>query len=138
MYLAREKVALLIGNQNYSEKDVKSLSSPHNDIKALADTLKPLGFKIFSFCDLNFSEMMKVLDFYCALLDSGVLCVFYYSGHGFDYKNNGYLMPVDVCLPINRDSCIAVELVSHRLQMTRSKVFMFLDCCRVRYKLMFR
>ena len=37
------------------------------------------------------------------------------------------------CMPISCDAWILVELVSYRLQVTKSKVLMFLDCYRVRY-----
>ena len=99
----------------------------------LSDTLSKIGFKVFSFSDVRFREMMKILDHFCCLLDSGVYIVFYYSGHGFSYQNMNYIMPVDVTLPISCDACIPAEFVSNRLQLTKSKVFMFLDCCRVRY-----
>ena len=99
----------------------------------LSDTLSKIGFKVFSFSDLWFDEIMEILDYFCRLLDSGVYCVFYYSGHGFSCENINYIMPVDVTLPISCDDCIPAEFVSYRLQITKSKVFMFLDCCRVRY-----
>ena len=99
----------------------------------LSDTLSKIGFKVFSFSDLLFDEMMEILDYFCSLLDFGVYVVFYYSGHGFSYHDMNYIMPVDVTVPISCDACIPAELVSYQLQLTKSKVFMFLDCCRVRY-----
>ena len=132
-FLAREKIAILIGNKKYDCSEIKSLTNPHNDVMLLSDTLNKIGFKVFSFSDVRFGEIMKILDYFCRLLDSGVYVVFYYSGHGFSYQNMNYIMPVDVTLPISCDACIPAELVSYRLQVTKSKVFMFLDCCRVRY-----
>lgn len=128
--LAREKVAFLIGNQRYT--DMKSLNSPHSDISFLSKSLKALDFKVFTFCDLTYREIMQTLDVFCKLLDSGVYCVFYYSGHGFNYQHVDYIMPVDIMDPIKCDYCIPVEYITYRLQTTKAKVLMLLDCCRVK------
>lgn len=126
--LAREKVALLIGNEKYSA--VRQLNSPHSDVDELSKTLTRLNFKVFSFTDLKFKEIMQVLDVFVRLLDSGVYCLFYYSGHGFRHQNVDYIMPIDVSSGLNYDDCIAVNQISYRLQQTKCKVIMLLDCCR--------
>ena len=110
----------------YDCSEIKSLTNPHKDVTLLSKTLRKIGFKVFSFSDLRFGEMMEILDYFCHLLDSGVYCVFYYSCHGFSYQNMNYIMPVDVTLPISCDACIPAKLVFFRLQITKNKVFRLL------------
>ena len=81
----RKKIAILIGNKKYDCSGIKSLTNPHNDVMLLSNTLSKIGFKVFSFSDLQLDEIMEIMDYFCCLLDSIVYCVFYYSGHGFSY-----------------------------------------------------
>ena len=47
MYIAPEKIALLIGNQNYKNTGYfHSLKTPENDTKSLAQALEECGFKV--------------------------------------------------------------------------------------------
>ena len=75
---------------------------------------------------------MEVLDVFVKFLDSGVYCVFYYSGHGFRFHGFDYIMPIDVARELKCDECIPFNQIAYRLQRTLSKVIMLLDCCRVK------
>ena len=131
--IAREKVALLLGNQEYEGDGIANLTSPINDITQLKATLEKLDFKVFAFANLNSIEMVAVLKRFCELLvDAGMYAVFYYSGHGFVHQHVEYMIPVDANRPLECDRCISCEEVASQLQRTKSKVFMFLDSCRVR------
>lgn len=130
---AHEKLALLIGNQAYDDKGVSSLSSSISDVVLLKEELEYLDFKVFAFSDLSFVEMVQTIESFCNLIHTwGTYVIFYYSGHGFDHRNVEYLMPVDARIPLECDKCISADYVTFRLQKTMSKVFMFLDCCRLR------
>ena len=131
--LAREKVALLIGNQDYDNEKIANLTSPINDITQLKATLEELEFKVFAFANLDSEETVAVLGRFCELLvDAGMYAVFYYAGHGFEHQNVDYIIPIDAQHPLKCDQCFSVKYVESMLQETRSKVFMFLDCCRVK------
>ena len=56
--VANDKVALVIGNSNYTE--IGSLSNPLNDANAVADRLKKLGFTILRPVDQG-SDVQKDL-----------------------------------------------------------------------------
>ena len=131
-FTAREKIALLIANQNYEREDIKSLNSPHNDVKLLKEQMEKMGFKVFAFFDLRYNEVMEALEKICRKLDAGMYVLLYYSGHGFQHQNVDYIMPVDASFPIQCDACISVDHITYKLQKTKSKVFVFFDCCRVK------
>ena len=130
---AREKVALLIGNQRYQSPDMVKLNSSENDTRELAEKLRTLNFKVFSFVDLNFRDMMDVLEvFYGMLTLSGIYALFYYTGHGFSYGGVTYLMPVDATLPPKCDLNIAADDITAHMQNKKSRAVKILDCCRTR------
>ena len=125
--LAREKLALLLGNQEYESDGIASLTSPVNDITKLKETLEKLNFKVFAFANLKLVETLDVLNRFCEILvDAGMYAVFYYAGHGFEHQNVDYIMPVDAQLPLKCDECYSVNFIASKLQERKSKVFMFL------------
>ena len=131
--LAREKIALLIGNQAYEKEGLTKLNTPENDIKAVQDILRhsPFDFKVFSLVDLTHAEMLATLDmFYSMLSVSGTYALFYFSGHGFSTtRGNNFLVPVDS--PPDSDSCFQVDSIIRKMQDKYSRAILFLDACKV-------
>lgn len=68
--LATDKVALLIGNLNYSNHP--PLMAPIMDVHELANLLQQLGFRVVSLLDLTREEMLAAIDKFIQLLDRGV------------------------------------------------------------------
>ena len=68
--LATDKVALLIGNLNYSHHP--DLMAPIMDVHELANLLQQLGFRVVSLLDLTREEMLAAIDKFLQLLDRGV------------------------------------------------------------------
>jgi uncharacterized caspase-like protein len=127
---AREKVALLIGNQAY-EKGLDALNTPENDIKAVQDILSGFEFKVFSLVDLTHAEMQATLEMFYSLLSvSGTYALFYFSGHGFSTtRANNFLVPVDS--PADSDFCFQVDSIIKKMQEKYSRAILFLDACKV-------
>lgn len=80
--LASDKVALLIGNLNYSHHP--ALMAPTVDVHELANLLQQLGFRVVSLLDLTREEMLAAIDKFIQLLDRDVygeynicLCIFF-------------------------------------------------------------
>lgn len=73
---ATDKVALLIGNLNYSNH-IK-LMAPIMDVHELSNLLQQLGFRVVSLLDLTMEEMLAAIDKFIQLLDRGV-----YGEHNF-------------------------------------------------------
>ena len=128
---ARGKVALLIGNQVYEH--INKLSTPENDVLELGRKLREeLDFKVLSFVNLRFDEMMNALEnFYNLLCVPGVYALFYYTGHGFIHNNVTYLMPVDAQRPLRCDYNIAADKIAIDMQNKLCRPFVLLDCWRV-------
>lgn len=77
--LASDKVALLIGNLNYSSHP--NLMAPLMDVHELANLLQQLNFRVVSLLDLTREEMLAAIDKFIQLLDKGVygwwhFCIF--------------------------------------------------------------
>ena len=129
---AREKVALLIGNQRYEATELDDLRSPEGDIRDLCQDLEKLDFKIISLVNLRHSEMMKALEvFYKMLAVPGIYALFYFSGHGFRTpEGRNYLVPVDATVPLTLEYNIHVDGIIRQMQQRHSRAFVILDCCR--------
>ena len=123
---ATDKLALLIGNNNYKKR---ALKCPRNDVQAMADKLRELGFKVISLVDLTLNEMQRAVEFFCNFLDKGMYAVFYYSGHGLEHCKTSYLVPIDA-INFMIMECINYDHIRQKLQKKLSKVIVVLDCCR--------
>ena len=96
---AQERLALLIGNQNYSDQ-VGRLKNPHADIDLVGAALTKVGFKITAIKDADYATMLKAAKTFASQVRDagpGAVSFFYYSGHGAaDPKTQvNYLIPVD-------------------------------------------
>lgn len=70
LFVASDKVALLIGNLNYSNHP--NLMAPIMDVHELANLLQQLGFRVVSLLDLTREEMLAAIKKFIQLLDRGV------------------------------------------------------------------
>jgi hypothetical protein len=66
---ATEKVALLIGNDKYTE--LSDLNTPSNDVATIAAILKDIGFKVLALHNLTLNEMRNAVREFCQLLPEG-------------------------------------------------------------------
>lgn len=85
---ATDKVALLIGNLNYSHHP--DLMAPTMDVHEMANLLQQLGFRVVSLLDLTREEMLAAIDKFLLLLDRGVYGEFntvQYSGGYITMEN---------------------------------------------------
>ena len=135
---ARRKLALIIGNDNYH----RSSNKLQNSVKAaeeLRDLLEKMDFTVVLKTNTsNGSQMMsEVKDFNdtCKIQD-GDLILFYYSGHGFQFENKNYLIPVNDSIidsdgdgkDVGTDAARILERL--RENKPRSAIIFILDCCR--------
>jgi uncharacterized caspase-like protein len=88
---AGPRVALVIGNAGYRNAP---LANPLNDSRAMADTLRKLGFKVVSLENASQKQMYDAVRQFGDGLQGGV-GLFYYAGHGVQVKGRNYLVPVD-------------------------------------------
>jgi mucosa-associated lymphoid tissue lymphoma translocation protein 1 len=107
------------------------LHFPENDVVAVADALRCLGFKVLVYVNVNFFEMCHVLQMFYELVQQGVYAVFYFAGHGFEFNRETYIMPVDADLG-NIKTSFRETAIEYALQEHGARLgLLLLDCCRV-------
>jgi len=91
-HAAAARVALVIGNANYK---VGELKNPVNDAKAVANTLRGLGFEVTHRENASLREMLEAFQQFSTQSKNADVRVVYYAGHGVQLKGRNYLLPVD-------------------------------------------
>ena len=98
---AAKRIALLIGNHNYT-KQVGPLRTPPHDVKAVAASLGKVGFSDTEIVS-NASRIaiLEAIDRYAnklAAAGDGAIGFFYYSGHGAasEQDKRNFIIPVGV------------------------------------------
>jgi len=128
-----KRVALVIGNGGY--KIAPHLDNPVNDAKAVAETLRNLGFEVVDGYDLDFSQMRRAVSKFSTALPDAKSAVVYYAGHGVSLNDQDYLLPVDIDLksPADLDfSAIEMSMVLKQMKQEDpdGANIVFLDACR--------
>lgn len=96
----KSRTALVIGNSNYS---YSRLANPRNDARDIAITLKSLDFKVILKVDVNQRQMEEAIDEFSNQLSQGGVGLFYYAGHGIQYKDSNYLIPLGAKIKKQKD-----------------------------------
>ena len=89
--LAINRTALVIGNSDYSSAPLKN---PANDAKAMASSLRDLGFDVAEHTNLTRVEMQKAIRKFGNKLKKGGVGLFFFAGHGIQIKGKNYLIPI--------------------------------------------
>src|SRR5262245_33840574 len=86
------RLGLLIGNAKYPRAP---LVNPVNDVKAVGQTLRDVGFEVELATDSDLKTMSRTIDRFVDRLRPGDVGLFYYAGHGFQIEGENYLIPID-------------------------------------------
>jgi hypothetical protein len=125
------RVALVIGNSAYRETPLRN---PVNDVRAVAKTLRELGFDVLAHENANKRTMeTAIIEFGRKLTDGGV-GFFYYAGHGLQVRGRNYLVPVDADIDseaTTRIAAVDVDLLLEQMAEAKNRVnIVILDACR--------
>src|SRR5262249_2930995 len=129
---APKRVALVIGNSNYIA--VGQLPNPKNDARAMAATLRRLGFsEVIEQYDVTREMMGQAVKEFGDRAEGAEWALVFYAGHGLEMGGVNYLIPTDAKLV--RDTHVPDETVS--LTSVQTKVdgatkigLVILDSCR--------
>lgn len=130
------RIALIIGNSNYRHG---VLENAKNDAEDFAKSLLGLGFKkenIILGIDLNKKHTRHMLrQFSNQLNKSASVGVFFYAGHGAQYQNEDYIIPINAEINTEdeiNDEAIRVEDILEKMeeQGTDRLNIVILDACR--------
>jgi uncharacterized caspase-like protein len=126
-----ERVALVIGNATYA---VGRLNNPVLDARAMAATLRELGFEVLAHENLTYRDLRRAVAEFGERITAGGVGLFYYSGHGLQVKGKNYLVPVDADIKNERyvvAEAVDADSVLLQMQEAKSRVnVVILDACR--------
>lgn len=130
---SEKRIALVIGNANYEHAN--PLRNTLNDATEISRALKNLGFDVLCLYDGTKEAMNQILDaFIKQAVEGGYqMAMCYYSGHGLQYKQNNYLLPVDARLnsPGDVNNCIDGNWMLNKVVDTKCEnTIVVLDACR--------
>jgi Caspase domain len=126
------RVALVIGNAAY--KSVSTLQNPVNDSRAVAKSLRNLGFEVIERENASREGIAMAVREYGDKLRGASVGLFYFAGHGVQVKGRNYLIPVDA--DIAREDEVQyrsfdVNEVLDKMDSARTPVnIVVLDACR--------
>ena len=126
-----DRVALVIGNDQYPTDPLRNAV---NDAQAVAKTLSDLGFKVMIKTNADYATMRSVAVEFSKVMEGATAAVFYYAGHGVQYRGQNYLIPTDAKLTSEASIAFNAMPVTQILDtMDDAKVrhkFIILDACR--------
>jgi carboxyl-terminal processing protease len=125
------KLALVIGNGNYRNGPLKN---PVADAKAVADSLRALGFDVLLRTDAGLADMLEAMrQFSVRAADAAVRLVFF-AGHGLQSRGRNYLLPVDADIKgedeVAGRSADVGELIDRLSRVQHGINIVILDACR--------
>ena len=110
------RIALVIGNNRY-EAAVGPLRNTVNDAKAMAKTLRALGFIVIEKHNVTRDELLTAMLQFRGKLRGAEVGLFYFSGHGISVSGSNYLLPIK-----SRYNSESVDDTSRRL-LAETKLF---------------
>lgn len=131
---AEKRLALVIGNANYALGN--RLANPVNDANDVTEALKKMGFEVMAYTDVNHQQMRDAINNFGQrlLTNNYKVSLFYYAGHGVQYQNENYLVPIDAQPKSAGDIQFDCEQADRILvKMGEAKVaanIVLLDACR--------
>ncbi|MCB1383935.1 MAG: caspase family protein [Notoacmeibacter sp.] len=127
----QRRVALVIGVGGYSK--VPPLPNPPNDARAVAASLRELGFEVTELIDPSHAGMrLAEPDFVDRLIDADVALLFY-AGHSIQIDGSSYLVPTDAGLTRLADvpaQMFELSRIVNRMDRLAKTKIVILDACR--------
>lgn len=128
---AADRVALLIGNNNYGSTPLRNAA---NDAHDLGEALKDLGFQVIVRQNASRKDMIDAIREFGNAIDGANTALFFYAGHAMQFKDRNYLVPIDAAMGSEEDvTFFSVELgqIFDRMDRARTRFnFIILDACR--------
>ncbi len=138
MYKDEKRYALVIGNSNYSQ-GIGILKNPVNDATDVATELRKSNFEVQLLTNATYVQLREAMRKFHANLTNGpidqTVGLFYYAGHGVQYQDENYLVPVDADVKYEDDivrMCFPVQnMVLANMERSNSRMnIIILDACR--------
>ena len=127
-----EYYALIIGNDNYQNQDLKSLKNAINDANAVAELLRSeYGFKVETLADASREETLKAISKIRKLASKKDNVLIYYAGHGWsnDDTDDGFWLPVDSSMDNEVNWIPNTDIIRSVRRMDAKHVIVVADSC---------
>ena len=128
---AEKRVALVIGNGAYTS--VSALKNADGDARAVAGSLRNLGFDVIEKHDLTLIALIAELKAFGDKASAYDWAVVYYAGHGTEVAGTNYLIPIDAELSASThvdDEAIPLERILSKVEGAKKLRLVILDACR--------
>ncbi|MCA6099026.1 caspase family protein [Bradyrhizobium australafricanum] len=128
---AGRRVAPVIGNGAYAH--VKVLPNPPNDARAIAKSLREIGFTVSEGLDLGRDAMQQTIHDFLREAARSQIAVVYYAGHGVQVDGRNYLVPVDTEFKAGgrmTDAMVDMDIIMAGLDDQIRTNILILDACR--------
>jgi Caspase domain len=128
---AAERVALVIGNNDYS--GTAALTNPVHDATAIAGALEKLGFSVLLATDVDRTEMVATIGEFSRRLTPRVMALVFYAGHAVQIDGQNFILPTDVKATSKWDlqhSAIDIQEVVGQMERLAGVSIVILDSCR--------
>lgn len=126
-----KRVALVIGNGAYTS--VSALKNADSDARAVATSLRNLGFDVIEKHDLTLTALIAELKGFGDKTPAYDWAVVYYAGHGIEVAGTNYLIPIDAELSAAThvdDEAIPLERILSKVEGAKQLRLVILDACR--------
>ena len=133
------RVALVIGNANYSRYDAKITDTPnaYNDAVDLAQKLRALNFEVIEIKNADREEMVDAITRLEEKIDQykgEATALVYYAGHGLQIDGVNYMVPLRADISSNsdiRDEAVSMYTLTQMLTGAENRFnIIVLDACR--------
>ena len=128
---AERRTALVVGNGAYESTPLKN---PTNDARAMAATLRALGFDVIHLENASQAVMEDAVNTLGRQLAKGGVGLFYFAGHGVQSAGRNYLIPVNSGISSEADlatRAVDASLVLERMEKANNDLnIVILDACR--------
>jgi len=125
-----KRLALLIGNADYR---IGSLRNPVNDANDMKKVLTNLGFKVILKPNANRRTMINAVQKFGSKLNRGDVALFFYAGHGLQFQNRNFLVPIGANIKSEADiefEAVDANRVLKQITANNGINIVILDACR--------
>ena len=133
--IAGRRVALVIGNGAYQH--LAPLDNPVADARLMAETLQSVGFQVVgggAQTNLDRAGFEKAVREFGRALQGGAVGLFYYAGHGLQWRGGNYLVPTGANPESSSDvdfDLVNAQVVLDQMEASGAKLnIVLLDACR--------
>lgn len=124
-------IAFVVGNGAYGNA---KLDNAVNDARLMKSSLEKIGFEVDILINSNKENTGKNFKKWVKKIKKTDIVLFYYAGHGVQYRGENFLVPVDAEIKKEEDimfDCISTSSLLNSLEDKNPKsIIIILDACR--------